>query len=385
MKKIKIKKLPFILFIGILSILGFKGLTTQESKSIVFEKKEEKIFTPLSLFKNPYTLLNTWDTVPYPLSSYSAKEIEIQKELNAKEKAIIVYSPLGKEREWIEVDYDTITPYTWKWVSFDLPKRDGTLTKISLRRPNWWISNMKADKLGNKVHLDMPELGAAGQATVTKISPNHLDTRLWNENRQGDYVSRPITGKFEHESNEVYYLSFEGNPAPLGVTGNHPIWSIDRNGWAEAGNLQVGEKVKTQTGTSKLTQKQVVKGKQKVYNLEVYQDHNYLVSVDRILVHNHYIRNKALAGKKHPVTDVPFDSDGFPDFSDWLYGGGTNDVRINPTNSRGGDFAAANKAAGYSSTPKGYTWHHHQEYGRMQLVDEPVHTKTGHTGGFSLW
>nr|MCU0394080.1 hypothetical protein [Thermoflexibacter sp.] len=179
MKKIKIKKLPFILFIGILSILGFKGLTTQESKSIVFEKKEEKIFTPLSLFKNPYTLLNTWDTVPYPLSSYSAKEIEIQKELNAKEKAIIVYSPLGKEREWIEVDYDTITPYTWKWVSFDLPKRDGTLTKISLRRPNWWISNMKADKLGNKVHLDMPELGAAGQATVTKISPNHLDTRLW--------------------------------------------------------------------------------------------------------------------------------------------------------------------------------------------------------------
>ncbi|MCU0394078.1 MAG: polymorphic toxin-type HINT domain-containing protein [Thermoflexibacter sp.] len=286
MKKLIISSL--IMLIGILFILGFKGLTTQESKKVTFDKKEEITFTPLSLFKNPYTLLNAWDTVPYPLSSYSAKEIEIQKALNAKEKAIIVYSPLGKEREWIEVDYDTITPYTWKWVYFDLPKSDGTLTKISLRRPNWWISNMKADKLGNKVHLDMPELGVAGQATVTKISPNQLDTRLWNENRQGDYVSRPITGKFEHESNEVYYLSFEGNPAPLGVTGNHPIWSIDRNGWAEAGDLQVGEKVKTQTGASKLIEKHIVKGKQKVYNLEVYQDHNYLVSVDRILVHNSY-------------------------------------------------------------------------------------------------
>ncbi|MDX2248301.1 MAG: HNH endonuclease [Bacteroidia bacterium] len=42
-------------------------------------------------------------------------------------------------------------------------------------------------------------------------------------------------------------------------------------------------------------------------------------------------------------------------------------------------------AAGYESTPEGYTWHHHHDYGRMQLVEDEVHSKTGHTGGFSLW
>ena len=45
----------------------------------------------------------------------------------------------------------------------------------------------------------------------------------------------------------------------------------------------------------------------------------------------------------------------------------------------------ANKAAGYTLTPKDYTWHHHQDRGRMQLVERSVHEKTGHTGGFALW
>ena len=28
-----------------------------------------------------------------------------------------------------------------------------------------------------------------------------------------------------------------------------------------------------------------------------------------------------------------------------------------------------------------YTWHHHQDTGRMQLVPEWEHSKTGHIGG----
>ena len=35
--------------------------------------------------------------------------------------------------------------------------------------------------------------------------------------------------------------------------------------------------------------------------------------------------------------------------------------------------------------PEGYTWHHHEEPGRMQLVDSEIHAKTPHTGGRSLW
>jgi len=28
-----------------------------------------------------------------------------------------------------------------------------------------------------------------------------------------------------------------------------------------------------------------------------------------------------------------------------------------------------------------YTWHHHQDTGRMQLIETRIHTQTGHIGG----
>ncbi|WP_084411402.1 HNH endonuclease [Paenibacillus glacialis] len=33
---------------------------------------------------------------------------------------------------------------------------------------------------------------------------------------------------------------------------------------------------------------------------------------------------------------------------------------------------------------EGYTWHHHQETGRMQLVEEDIHD-IRHTGGNKIW
>ena len=35
--------------------------------------------------------------------------------------------------------------------------------------------------------------------------------------------------------------------------------------------------------------------------------------------------------------------------------------------------------------PEGYTWHHHEERGRMQLVDSEIHRQTPHVGGRNLW
>ncbi|OYD07747.1 HNH endonuclease [Paludifilum halophilum] len=36
-------------------------------------------------------------------------------------------------------------------------------------------------------------------------------------------------------------------------------------------------------------------------------------------------------------------------------------------------------------TPSRFTWHHHQDKGRMQLVDRYIHSKAGHTGGREIW
>ncbi|WP_437953973.1 HNH endonuclease [Sorangium sp. So ce296] len=93
------------------------------------------------------------------------------------------------------------------------------------------------------------------------------------------------------------------------------------------------------------------------------------------------IRNVHLAGKTHPKTGVPFDKSGYPDFSSYRHPN-VADVRIELSGSRSTDFARANAAAGLKETPVGYTWHHHQDKGLMQLVEANVHKYTGHTGGF---
>ncbi|WP_437631954.1 RHS repeat-associated core domain-containing protein [Sorangium sp. So ce854] len=93
-------------------------------------------------------------------------------------------------------------------------------------------------------------------------------------------------------------------------------------------------------------------------------------------------RNAQLAGKTHPRTGVPFDNAGYPDFR--AAGVVRTEVKITPTGSRPGDSRAANQAAGFSRTPEGYTWHHHQDGSTMQLVPSDIHRMTGHTGGFAL-
>jgi hypothetical protein len=35
--------------------------------------------------------------------------------------------------------------------------------------------------------------------------------------------------------------------------------------------------------------------------------------------------------------------------------------------------------------PRSYTWHHHQEFGRMQLVPTALHQQIGHVGGRDIW
>ncbi|MFT4401384.1 T7SS effector LXG polymorphic toxin [Bacillus sp. SW14] len=111
-----------------------------------------------------------------------------------------------------------------------------------------------------------------------------------------------------------------------------------------------------------------------------------------------------LKNEKHPKTAVPYDKDGFPIFkakfdtkidsnlykeSDYLqFKDATlklkEEIETDPLlRNQFNDLQIEMIKAG--ETPDGYTWHHHQDPGRMQLVDQKVHRKTGHTGGRHLW
>jgi len=129
-----------------------------------------------------------------------------------------------------------------------------------------------------------------------------------------------------------------------------------------------------------------------------------------------HTRNESLEGDRHPITGVPFekktvkDAEGndvtgvFPVFDSEF------DAQLPEDLYQASDkeqFAECNKQLKESvdkdpdlaskftpeqleqiengDTPDGYTWHHNEETGKMQLVDADVHAKTGHTGGKTIW
>ncbi len=92
-----------------------------------------------------------------------------------------------------------------------------------------------------------------------------------------------------------------------------------------------------------------------------------------------------LVDKQGNVLQVTYDKDGYPILDSFRYQGtdGLNQVNIPYTGNRSSDFRLANQAAGFKRTPRGFTWHHHQNGTTMQLVQRGPHAVIPHTGGFS--
>lgn len=139
-------------------------------------------------------------------------------------------------------------------------------------------------------------------------------------------------------------------------------------------------------------------------------------SIDDGNVHHIETRNEDLAGQHHPETGVEFESkvvtlpsgevvEGvFPVFdseytatipeSMYLE---SDDIQFNEANEQLANAIKQNPElrAEFSDeqiaqidageTPEGYTWHHSEEPGKLELVDEEIHANTGHTGGRELW
>ena len=112
----------------------------------------------------------------------------------------------------------------------------------------------------------------------------------------------------------------------------------------------------------------------------------------------------SMADKRHPVTNVRFDSKGFPKFKAYYK------VKL-----RRKDFKKDREQHSYiankmlyknilsnsrlkakfpeqeitilskGKTPSKYIWHHHQDAGVLELVEKEKHSKTSHIGGYSMW
>ena len=181
------------------------------------------------------------------------------------------------------LDETDITPKTWLGIQLILYKHNGTHSSISLLRPLWWFEENKP-QIGETMYLSLPEMNLYGEAYILSIKSCNIDSR---DVPEGQSV---VIGKFAHESAEVLNLIFQnedGKQETLGVTKTHPLFSIDRSTWIEAGYLEKNEHVRTKDGKKVwLIGKSVREGKHKVYNLEVHRTHTFFVSKFGILAHN---------------------------------------------------------------------------------------------------
>lgn len=96
-----------------------------------------------------------------------------------------------------------------------------------------------------------------------------------------------VTGWLRHERGAVWELVVEGEPRPIGVTGEHPLWSPERNGWAWVRELRLGERLLARDGTMARVVSLVARPcPEPVYNIQVEGDHCYRVGEQGLLVHN---------------------------------------------------------------------------------------------------
>ncbi len=129
-----------------------------------------------------------------------------------------------------------------------------------------------------EVLLGLPEMDVVDWAKLVEIG---------NETIGQSGPGNVVTGTFAHIADSVIDLLIEDQPKPIGCTSNHPFWSVDRHDFVESGDLQEDERVLLYNGdTKRVVSKLPRPGPQTVYNLEVYSEHVYHVTLDGVLVHN---------------------------------------------------------------------------------------------------
>ncbi|MHC4717313.1 MAG: AHH domain-containing protein [Planctomycetota bacterium] len=192
-----------------------------------------------------------------------------------------------------DLDATDVTPELWRAVEAVVHEPDGGLVNIRLLRPLWWLEANGIGGLGEEFRLSVPEMGVAGTATVLGIGPCRVDSR---RNGRGAQI---VIGTFERESADVHDMHVEGEPDPIGVTGSHPFWSVDRRDWVVAGELRPGERLAGKDRVLRVVRLARRSGRHKVYNLEVHREHAYRVGRAGLLVHNNSLGDRMIKAGRY--------------------------------------------------------------------------------------
>ncbi|MDP1564313.1 MAG: polymorphic toxin-type HINT domain-containing protein [Pirellulaceae bacterium] len=270
------------------------------------------------------------------LPSYS------EAELNAAE-ASVVSEPSSLGSPAIATANDTTATKTQTTETTFTEARSSEYSGIPLRPIYFHLAELLSEAaadgnevLGLVVQLDLPELGLSGPAWIVDLESAPIIP---------PGPGQVVTATFKHASANVLDLILTSTPPTtsttpptslstrptslsaiipsasppiassttlssppidtIGVTANHPFWSVDRAEFVQAGELTIGERLQTLAGdTVWVKQKLPRPGPEPVYNLEVHAEHVYYVGNGGVLAHNSQSYTRRPGGYRVGDTDA---------------------------------------------------------------------------------
>lgn len=185
---------------------------------------------------------------------------------------------------------------------------------------------IKDVKLGDKVKATDPGTGKTAGQPVTAL---HL-------NRDTDLTDLGIR-------------TSNGVTVTVHTTQHHPFYDVTHNAWVDAGNLNIGDRLYTTTGTAVVTTVHSFTGLHPMYNLTVDQVHTYYVEAGTtpVLVHNCDVTptDHVHGTDRDPLTRVDnrHPDEVFQDgFKPWN-SNGNNDLQVHVDDSPRGNLVSASR------------------------------------------
>ena len=241
---------------------------------------------------------------------------------------------------------------------------------------------------GTKVHTQW------GLADIEKLEVG-VPVLTYNE-ETGEQEYKKVKKVMRRMTRRMCALELS-NGTTLEVTPEHRFFS---NGeWTPIEELNVNDTLQLKDNSIVVIENKIIFPTfVEVYNLEIEDNENYYVTEEGVLVHNGYAdANELKKIEERGFHDVKATKNGGLDYadSDALYPikeGQKNIISIEYSGVYSTDFENASLSAlGQKSTPKGYVWHHLDDYdpktnrGTMQLVKQEAHSGISHIGGCSQY
>ena len=162
------------------------------------------------------------------------------------------------------------------------------MNDVELIRPRAWVESNEIIA-ETWIPINIPELRIVGRALVTSIDECPAMAAGLGSVVTGRFVTRQV--------NTIARAEIAGMDGTIDIvegTPTHPFWSVDRNGWAELGELKPGEQLQGSGGNATVLSLTIEQKSVPVYNIEVFGEHVYAVGELGVLVHNTCDPNKLI-------------------------------------------------------------------------------------------